>query len=151
MKLWIAMIYLIWSGSAWAVNDAIQIESDKMHMNAQQQRATFTGGVLLTRNNFELRCDQLVVDYINDEIKQAVATGRVRMHQGLKHGASDQAIFEKKANQVTLIGHASVEDEKGVMRGDKIIHKITEGDTQVFQKHGEPVRLHIETTTFSHE
>jgi len=150
MKLWMVMVCLIWSGTAWA-EDPIQIESDKMHMNTLQHRATFTGSVLLTRNNFELRCDQLVVDYFKDEIKQAVATGRVRMHQDLKHGAADRAIFEKKSNQVTLIGHASVEDEQGVMRGYKIIHKITEGDTQVFQKHGEPVRLHIETTTPAHE
>jgi lipopolysaccharide transport protein LptA len=138
------MIGLIWSGSAWAAG-AIQIESESMHMNSLHHRATFTGGVLLTRDDFELRCDKLRVDYLNNDIKQAVATGRVRMHQGVKHGASDKAVFEKEANRVTLMGHASVEDEKGVIRGYKIIHNITQGDTQVLQKQGEPVRLHIET------
>ncbi|MDQ6990753.1 MAG: lipopolysaccharide transport periplasmic protein LptA [Mariprofundaceae bacterium] len=144
MKLWITMICLIWSGAAWA-EDAIQIESDHMHMSTQQNRATFTGSVLLTRNDFELRCDRLVVDYLNKKIQHAVATGHVRMHQGAKHGVSDQAIFEQTTNQVTLIGHASVENEKGVLRGYKIIHDITQGDTEVLQEPGKRVRLHIET------
>lgn len=144
IKLWIiGMLCLMWSASAWAAGE-VQIESDRMQMNSLHHRATFMGGVLLTRDDFELRCDQLVVDYLNNEIKQAIATGRVRMHQGIKHGTSDKAIFEKKANRVTLIGHASVEDEQGVIHGYKIIHNITQGDTQILQKNNEPVRLHIE-------
>jgi len=141
---------LMWSASAWAAG-AVEIESESMHMNSQTQQATFTGGVHLTRDDFELRCDQLVVDYLKNEIKRAVATGRVRMHQGLKHGASDTAIFEKKSNRVTLTGHASVEDEQGVLRGHQIIHDITRGDTQVFHQKGERVKLHIDSDIANHE
>jgi len=142
MKGYWMMLCLMWSASAWATG-AVEIESESMHMNSQKQQATFTGGVHLTRDNFELRCDRLVVDYLKNEIQHATATGRVRMHQGVKHGVADRAVFEKKSNQVTLTGHASVEDEQGVVRGHQIIHHISSGDTQVLHQQGHRVQLHI--------
>jgi len=143
MRLCVAMIWLMWSTSAWAAG-AVEIQSESMHMNSEKQQATFTGNVYLTRDNFKLHCDTLVVDYLNNKIKRAVATGRVRMQQGSKHGTSDKAVFEKQSNQVILTGHATVEDKQGMIRGHQIIHDITRGDTRVLRQKGEPVRLHID-------
>jgi len=142
VKLWMAIICLLWSSSVWAAG-AVQIESDAMRMNNEHQRATFTGNVLLTRDDFELRCNQLLVNYVKHKITYAVATGKVRMKQGLKHAFSDKAVFEKNANRVILTGHARVEDEQGVIQGYKIIHDITHRETEVLHQKGQSVHLHI--------
>jgi len=146
MKGWMAIIYFLWSASAWAAGD-IQIESDSMRMDNQQQRATFIGHVFLTRDDFELHCDQLIVSYIEHSIIRAVASGHVRMQQGVRHASSDNAVFEKVANRVTLTGHASVQDEQGVLQGYKIIHDISQGSTEVLQQKGKSVHLHINEAT----
>jgi len=144
MKWITTLLLLLWSASAWAAGP-IHIDSEKMRMDPKSNEVIFSGGVHLTRDDFDLRCDELTILYEGHALQRAYATGRVRMAQGEKRGASDTALFEKKKNTVTLVGHASVEDAQGVVRGDTIIHNITTQKSEVLQKKGERVHLTIDS------
>jgi len=132
------------ANSAWA-NDPVTIESEQMMVDHLHNQAEFKGGVHLIRGDFDLRCDRLLAYYQNNELQRAKAFGRVRMQQGPKRGASQQATYNKKENILTLIGKASVEDKDGVIRGEKIIHNIKTKHTQVMQGKGKRVRMSIES------
>jgi len=140
LSLWLCLL----SSHAWA-NDAVIIESEKVTVNHLQSQAEFQGGVHLIRGDFDLRCDRLLAYYHNNELQRAEAFGRVRMQQGQKRGASKQAIYNKKNDMLTLIGKASVEDQDGVIRGEKITHNIKTEHTQVTQGNGGRVRMSIDS------
>ncbi len=140
LTLWLCLIANI----AWA-DDAVTIESEQMVVDHSRSQAEFKGGVHLVRGDFDLRCDRLLAYYQNNELQRAEAFGRVRMQQGHKRGASKQATYNKKDDILTLIGKASVEDDDGVIRGEKIIHNIKTEHTQVIQGNGGRVRMRIES------
>jgi len=130
--------------TAWA-EDSVEIESQQMSVDHLHGHAEFKGGVRLLRGDFELRCDRLLAYYHNNELQRAEAFGRVRMQQGIKHGASKRATFNRQNNILTLIGEASVEDKDGVIRGETITHNIKTKHTQVTQGSSGRVRLSIES------
>jgi len=146
MKLLVILWLCLMANIAWATTP-VTIESEQMVVDHLHNQAEFKGGVHLIRGDFDLRCDRLLAYYQNNELQRAEAFGRVRMQQGKKHGASKQATYSKKDNSLTLIGKASVEDEDGVIRGNKIIHNLKTEHTQVMQGNGGRVRMSIDSET----
>jgi len=143
MKWMIAVVMLLYSASsAWAAGE-LNIDSQKMHMDPQKNEVIFSGDVHLVRDDFDLLCDELTVFYVGHALQRALAKGHVRIVQGEKRGKADSAVFEKRKNTIRLMGHASIEDADGVIRGHEIIHNITSKETRVLQKKGERVHLHI--------
>jgi len=144
VKLLMMLVMMLVNQVAWAAT-AVEIESEQMSVDHLHNKAEFKGGVHLIRGDFDLRCDRLLAFYHENELQRAEAFGRVRMKQGQKRGASKHAIFNQATNILTLIGQASVEDEQGVIRGEKIIHHIAGGQTQVMQGEGGRVRLSLDS------
>ncbi len=126
--------------------EAVQITADHMRMDALQHQAHFSGGVHLTRGDFQLWSDQLLVLYQHQHIQKAIADGRVRMIQLKKTGMAEHAVFENSTRIVTLKGNASVENEQGVVRGETIIYHIDSQETIVSQGNKQAAHLHFEDT-----
>ncbi len=141
MTFCLALMSLTMQASA---AEPIHITAEHMRMNTLQQHATFSGGVHVTRGDFQLWSDKLVVFYQKQHIQKAIADGRVRITQNNKRGASNHAVFQNKQNMLTLTGQASVENEQGVIRGETIEYHIDTQETIVSQGAHQPVRLHIE-------
>lgn len=144
--LWVSMIFLF-STAAHAA-DSVRIESDRLAVTHQENRADFRGSVHLTRGDFELRCDRLVAYYkerAGGELDHAEAFGHVKMSQGEKRGAGDQAIYRQREGVLTLIGNAVMEEPGRTVRGEKIVHHIESTRTEVQQsEQGGRVRLSID-------
>jgi len=147
MRGWLLLLPLLWSGFACAV-EPVQIKSDSLLVEHARKHAEFKGHVWLKRDDFELRCDRLVVKYrerAGGELDHAEAYGNVSMQQGDQQGHSDEALYEQARGVLTLIGNAKVQDSSGMVRGEKIVHDINSGETVVLQGvKGERVRLFIE-------
>lgn len=114
----------------------VQIKSDSLVVEHQKSRAQFDRNVWLKREDFELRCDRLVVRYkqeMGGEVEQAEAYGHVTMQQGEKRGSSNEAIYQQAAGLLTLIGNAQVESPDGLIQGEKILHNINANKTTVLQ------------------
>jgi lipopolysaccharide transport protein LptA len=136
---------------AWAV--PTQISSESLSVDHRKSEAEFTEAVHLSRDGFELRCDRLVVFYKTQggsELDHAEAYGHVVMQQGDKHGSADKAIYKQVEGILILMGHAKVEDPKGVIQGEKVMHNINTTETSVEQgRSGERVRFFIEEDDLS--
>lgn len=114
----------------------VQIKSDSLVVEHQKSRAQFDRNVWLKREDFELRCDRLVVRYkqeMGGEVEQAEAYGHVTMQQGEKRGSSNEAIYQQAAGMLTLIGNAKVESPDGLIQGEKVLHNINTNKTTVLQ------------------
>ncbi len=148
---WLLMISLLFLPlqAAWAAK--LTIESEQAEVRGKQQQAIFTGNVKLRRDVFELHCDRLESQYKNgfSELEHATASGNVKIVNGEVRGSSERALLDNEGGKVTLIGHAELEDATGVVRGERIIHNLVSGRSQVegsaAQGSDERVRITIDT------
>jgi len=115
----------------------LTIEAAKLTILHKQNRATFTGDVHLTRGDFELFSDKLVAHYRDHSLERAVATGHVRIRRQTMRGHSASATLNQAANTITLAGHAVLEQDGNVVKGETIIHDLKANSTRVQPaKHG---------------
>lgn len=142
----ISLVFLVSAVAHGA--EPVRIESERLEVVHQQNRADFTGDVLLTRSDFELRCDRLVAYYkdrTGGELDRAEAFGHVTMVQGEKRGRGDTAIYRQKEGVLTLVGNAEMVEPGRTVRGEKIVHHLESTRTEVQQgEKGGRVHLSIE-------
>lgn len=141
---WLAAgLMLLWQQGAMA--QPVEITSDSVHVMPLKNQAVFKTGVHLVREAFHLRCDQLTAYYVDGELTRAEAKGRVRMQQHEKKGAADQAVYTAKDHVLIMVGQASVENDQGVVRGEKVIYRIDTEQTEVISSQEAPrVRMQID-------
>ncbi|MDX8395867.1 MAG: lipopolysaccharide transport periplasmic protein LptA [Mariprofundaceae bacterium] len=145
--LQLTLTFMLMTTATWA--GPIEVDSEKLAVDHAKNRAEFMGTVHVHQDEFDLYCDRLVTFYkqnMGEELERAEAYGHVRISQEKKRGAADKAIYEKGTGLVTLIGHAEVEDEGNILRGEKIVHNLETTETRVIKSNdGERVRLVIES------
>lgn len=128
--------------------DPVRIESERLEVIHQKNRAEFTGKVQLRRGDFELHCDRLVAyykDQAGGELDRAEAFGNVTVSQGEKHGHGNEALYQQKGGILTLTGNAEMEEPGRTIRGETIVHLIESNHTEVKQSEaGGRVHLSIE-------
>lgn len=130
---------------AWA--GPLHVQAEKLEVLHAKQQAIFTGDVLLTRDDFWLRCDRLLAYYQEQGggLERAEAFGHVRLQQGDKDGTAERAILDQRANTLTLIGHAVMEQAGGRVSGEIIVHDLTHRRTEIKPGKGGRVKLHLES------
>ena len=67
----------------------------------------------------------------SSQISRLEATGGVTVNQKDQTATGDKALFDMKANTVTLQGNVVVSQGQNVMRGDKLVVNLTSGVSQV--------------------
>lgn len=136
MNIRVLAVTLLLCMSAVCYAQPVEIKSDSLVVEHQLSRAQFDRNVWLKREDFELRCDRLVVRYkqeMGGEVEQAEAYGHVTMKQGEKRGSSNEAVYQQAAGMLTLIGNAKVESPDGLIQGEKVLHNINTKKTTVLQ------------------
>lgn len=132
-------------GAAGAMDDknAIHIKSDFMEAMDQKGTVVFTGHVAAVRGDLTIDSDRLEVFYSknNDKGKTAqndksanekkaidkiVATGHVRITKAGRVATAEKAVYDKKAEKITLTGSAQVWEGPSRVKGDTIILFINE-------------------------
>ncbi|OIO72105.1 MAG: lipopolysaccharide transport periplasmic protein LptA [Zetaproteobacteria bacterium CG1_02_49_23] len=139
------VLYLLTAGTM-AQAEPVEISSDSLHVSHQESQAEFKGKVQLKRGDFELSCDRLVAHYEQNVLSRADAFGQVLMQQLEKKGAADHATYHADKASLTLMGHASVGDQKSTVRGETVVYHLDTKQSQVLNsKQGERVNMQIET------
>lgn len=123
------LVALLCTSPLWA--ESIQIDAAKMTILHKENRAIFKGNVHLTRSTFELYCDRLDAYYTDHALDHAVATGHVRIQQEKTRGRADTAVMNQAKNQLTLSGHAVLEQDGNIVKGETIVHDISGKRTTV--------------------
>ncbi len=138
---------LICAASAHAGDASIPltIEADRLHLEHGPRLAVFTGHVHLTRGDFELFCDRLTAHYgARSRISDALAEGSVRIRQGDVTGTAAKARYDAAADQVELVGEAVLIRPGGRVEGERIVHALSEKQTEVAPADGGRARMVID-------
>ncbi len=126
-----------------AEKGAIHIKSDFMEAMDQKGTVVFTGHVVAVRDDLTINSDRLEVFYSknNDKgkavqgdknagdkkaIDKIVATGHVRITKAGRVATAEKAVYDKRAEKITLTGSAQVWEGPNRVKGDTIILFINE-------------------------
>jgi len=133
---------------AQAVQAATTIDADRMEAVQASNSAKFSGKVSLIMDALRLQSDTLTVHYadrLGGKIEHAEAVGSVHLQREKVRGHADRASLDRKKDIIILIGHAELHEPGHQVRGARIIHHLTSGNTKVIQgEHGGRVHIHID-------
>jgi lipopolysaccharide export system protein LptA len=111
-------------------DEPIEISSDRLVLEQNQQIATFTGNVDAVQGDTTLRSDQLRVFYTSDEERQASgsqqsvkrleADGNVIITQPGETAEGDSGVYDLVAGKMVLIGNVVLTQGKSVIKGDRL-------------------------------
>jgi lipopolysaccharide transport protein LptA len=132
----------LWAGT-------VSIEAGKMTVYHKENKVIFTQQVHLTRQDFELFCDRLVVYYTDKDLDRAEAFGNVRLRHGKARGTSDKAVLNQSKNTLTLIGNAVLKQDGNRVEGEQIIHDMNKDKTVVLPVKGGRTHMTIESSDSS--
>jgi lipopolysaccharide export system protein LptA len=131
----------------------VQIEAASLEVRDKDKIATFNGNVKVVQGDTTMRCRSLVVFYDqqnkdsqpagqtmkaaspgpggSSQISKLEARGGVTVNQKDQTATGDSALFDMKANTVTLQGNVVVSQGPNIMRGDKLVVDLATGVSRV--------------------
>jgi lipopolysaccharide export system protein LptA len=140
----LAALFLVLSGAASAQQaqapaggaaggdseEPIEISSDRLVLEQNQQLATFTGNVDAIQGDTTLRTDKLRVFYASDEERQASgsqqsvrrleAEGNVIITRPGETAEGDTGVYDLVSGKMVLIGNVVLTQGKSVVKGDRL-------------------------------
>ena len=116
----------------------VQIDAATREVRDEDKVVTFVGNARLVQGDTVMRCKSLRVFYDQDamrssltaaktgpgdlqKIKRIEATGGVLVTRNDQAATGETAVFDMKANTVTLLGEVVVTGAQDVLRGDKLV------------------------------
>jgi lipopolysaccharide export system protein LptA len=129
-------------------DEPVRIRAASLEVRDKEQQATFTGDVHVVQGDTEMRCKQLVIFYDDDssakvakaseagangqrQIRKIDAKGGVTVIQKDQTALGDSAIFDMRANVVTLLGNVVVTRGADVLRGQRLVVDLASGVTKM--------------------
>jgi lipopolysaccharide export system protein LptA len=107
-----------------ATAGAVKITSDKFVSDESQHVASFTGDVVVTRNDLTVWADQVVVSYGTDgpsSISKLTARGHVKVKSRDQTATGEQAVYDPKTLILHLTGHVMVTSGKNTIASPDLI------------------------------
>lgn len=104
--------------------DPVKITADKFVIDEVAQVATFTGQVVVIRNDLTVWAPMVVVDYGDggpSNIKSFVASGGVRIKTGEQDATGDSAIYDPGAETLRITGNVMTVNASSTVAGPDLI------------------------------
>jgi lipopolysaccharide export system protein LptA len=101
----------------------LDIVSDRLSVDQQTGRAVFSGNVRLRREELEVRCSELIVQYGQKEkstIEQITFAGPVELQMGGRRGACRQAEYFRMDRRLVCTGEAWLQEGANRIAGEAI-------------------------------
>jgi lipopolysaccharide export system protein LptA len=126
----------------------VRIEAASLEVRDKDKYATFAGNVKVVQGDTTMRCKSLVVFYEKEgasgdlkaaspgpgdrqQISRMEARGGVIVVQKDQTATGDSALFDVRANTVTLVGNVVVSQGRNVLRGSRLVVDMTTGVSRV--------------------
>lgn len=123
--------------------EPISIDADKLVYYDKEQKAVYSGNVVVIQGDTKMTCSVMTV-YLDRSpmqgtaeakdaqsetspssgIKRLEATGPVTVVSKTQVATGDNAVYEKAANRVLLIGHVTLSDGQNVTKGDRLTYDL---------------------------
>jgi lipopolysaccharide export system protein LptA len=129
-------------------NEPVKIRAASLEVRDKEQQATFAGDVHVIQGDTELKCKTLVIYYDEEpgvkvakageggpaagkQIRKIDAKGGVTVTQKEQTAIGDNAVFDMRANVVTLTGNVVVTRGSDVLRGQRLVVDLATGVTRM--------------------
>jgi lipopolysaccharide export system protein LptA len=116
----------------------VEVSADKFVIEESSSSATFTGNVVVTRADLELRAETVVVHYGDGgvtDITDLVATGAVRLKTRSETATGERASFDPRRQILRLTGNVVLTNASGRLSGPELVVNLVE-QTSVFSSSG---------------
>jgi lipopolysaccharide export system protein LptA len=107
-----------------AAAEAVNITADKFVVDDAAHLATFTGKVVVKRQNLTVWAPKVVVDYGEggpSNIRSFTASGGVRIKTGDQDATGDLATYDPRKQILTLSGNVTVTSSTGTVSGPDLV------------------------------
>lgn len=121
--------------------EPVSIEANKLEWFDKDQRAVYTGDVVVVQGETSLRAKVLVIFMLRNEtgaaaaqssgtpsgnssIRRMEAAGPVTIIQKDQIGTGDRGEYDKATNTVTLIGNVTLSQGPNITTGDKLVYNL---------------------------
>jgi lipopolysaccharide export system protein LptA len=122
----------------------IKIEADVLEVHDKDKAATFTGNVLVTRNDTTIHAGKMTVFYAgsgatgtvglptaDQQVKRIEMSGHVLFVQKDQQGSGDSAVYEKASEMMTMSGNVVLTQGQNVAKGQKLIVNMKNGQARL--------------------
>jgi lipopolysaccharide export system protein LptA len=136
--------------------EPISIEADKLNYFDKEQKAVYTGNVVVIQGDSKLTCSVLTIFLAKTEasaagapaaaatpaaspgaapggnqVKHMEAAGPVTLVSKTQVATGDRGTYDKEQNKVWLFDHVTMSDGGNVTKGDKLTYDMTTGEAVV--------------------
>jgi lipopolysaccharide export system protein LptA len=117
--------------------EPIEIVSDRMDAFNEKKMVIFSGNVVATQGDKEIKSDRLFLYYKKEtgkkdkvgakeiegtgDLEKIEAKGNVIVTQKAKIATGDEAVYFQDSGQIIMTGNATLRDGKNLIKGDKVI------------------------------
>ena len=114
----------------------VEIVADTLEVLQPQQKAIFTGNVIATQGNINMKAARMVVFYHNagaanaansEGIHKIEADGDVLFTTPVETAQGDQAVYNVDTETIDLTGNVLLTREKNVLKGTKLTYNMATG------------------------
>jgi lipopolysaccharide export system protein LptA len=122
----------------------IKIEADMLEVRDKDKAATFTGNVVVTRNDTTLRAAKMTVFYAGgnaagtaglpsaeQQVKRIEMSGHVLFVQKDQQGSGDSAVYDKANEMLTMNGNVVLTQGQNVAKGQKLVVNMQNGQARL--------------------
>jgi lipopolysaccharide export system protein LptA len=107
-----------------AAPDPVNITAEKFVVDDAARVATFTGKVVVKRQNLTVWAPKVVVDYGEggpSNIRSFTASGGVRIKTDQQDATGDRAVYDPRTQILRLTGHVIVTSADGTVGGPDLV------------------------------
>ena len=102
----------------------VEITADRFVIKEQQNRAEFSGNVLVTQPDLKVWADRVIVHYGNggtSDIESFEALTNVKIQNADQTATGDRAVYDPKTRILRLTGNVVVVNDSGVVSAPELI------------------------------
>lgn len=111
-------------GTSWTLAQSpVEVVSDTFVVDQQRSEATFTGNVVVTRDDLKVWADHVVATFDGSmsNITLITATGRVRLKTDSQDATSERATFAPDSQILRMSGNVTVTNASGTLNGPELV------------------------------
>ncbi len=107
----------------------VQVQADQLSINQTDGSATFSGNVVVTQSDLELKAATVTVVYEQDGkgIAELHATGGVTIRAGDNAASAEDAIYTVATAELVLSGKVLLAEGQATLSGDKLTINLRTG------------------------
>jgi len=116
----------------------VTLEADHATYNQQTGVTVYSGNVIITQGTIRIQAENVVANLdANRSIKDVTAIGKPAKFQqkispdkGIAYGEGDKVFYDAVLSQITLTGHAKIDQDGSSFNGNTLRYGMKQGDIE---------------------